>query len=267
MLDGTLERIVADLVDRMDRRYFGKYRGLVVRNDDPENLGRLTVRVPGILGEDVVTGWALPCMPAGGEPNQGFLALPGPGAGVWVEFEEGDLEFPIWTGAYWTKPGGESEIPRANNRDGQEYEDGPTPATRKIFKTARGHTIQFEDAAGQETVLIVEATHGHVIALDKDGIKIGQAGGKQEILLEGDTITLRGPGIRIGGAGGEPLVLGDTLAGLLKEFVTGLKSHTHLGNMGAPTGPPVPTIAPLEAKINTILSKKHKIEDAGDTAH
>ena len=115
-----LEKIVADLMQKVERRFYGKYRGFVVNNMDPKRLGRLTLRVPSVLGPDVVTGWAMPCVPYGGQKNQGFLCIPEVGAGVWVEFEEGDLEFPIWVGTFWSEPGGESEIPTLNDADGKE---------------------------------------------------------------------------------------------------------------------------------------------------
>ena len=96
-----LEKVVADLIQKVERRFYGKYRGFVKNNQDPKHLGRLTLQVPSVLGDEV-TGWAMPCVPYGGQDNQGFLCIPEPGAGVWVEFEEGDLEFPIWVGTFWS---------------------------------------------------------------------------------------------------------------------------------------------------------------------
>lgn len=167
-----LEKVVANLVQKVEHRLYGKYRGFVVDNADPEQLGRLKLRVPSVLGDEVVTGWAMPCAPYGGDANQGFLFIPEVEAGVWVEFEEGDLEFPIWVGTFWSKPGGESELPKPNDPDGAEQDSVQDPPSRKIIKTVKGHTIQFEDADGEEMVIIVEATNGHVITLDQAGIKI-----------------------------------------------------------------------------------------------
>jgi uncharacterized protein involved in type VI secretion and phage assembly len=169
----NLERIVADLVERVEHRYYGKYRGTVVDNQDPARLGRLKLKVPSVLGSDVVTGWATPCAPYGGATGQGFLFIPEVGAGVWTEFEEGDLEFPIWVGTFWSQPDAETEIPKPNQgSDGTEESSVQDPPTRKIIKTLKGHTLQFEDKDGEEMVMIKEAKNGHLITLDKDGIRI-----------------------------------------------------------------------------------------------
>ena len=166
----NLEKIVANLVQKIERRFYGKYRGLVVDNADPEHLGRLKLRVPSVLGDSVVTGWAMPCVPYGGDANQGMVFIPEVAAGVWVEFEEGDLEFPIWVGTFWSKPGGTSELPLPN--DGTEETAAQDPPTRKIIKTLKGHTIQFEDKDGEEMISIVEGEHGHYITMDNTGISI-----------------------------------------------------------------------------------------------
>ncbi|NIS33583.1 MAG: hypothetical protein GWO04_28080, partial [Actinobacteria bacterium] len=89
-----------------------------------------------------------------------------------VEFEQGDLEFPIWVGTFWSKPGGESELPKPNDADGAEQDEVQDPPTRKIIKTVKGHTLQFEDADGEEMVILIEATNSHVITLNQDGITI-----------------------------------------------------------------------------------------------
>jgi hypothetical protein len=79
-------------------RFFGKYRGQVANNLDPQ-LGRIQVTVPEVLGDGRLS-WALPCVPFAG-PGVGFFALPPIGANVWVEFEGGDPDFPVWSGCFW----------------------------------------------------------------------------------------------------------------------------------------------------------------------
>jgi type VI secretion system (T6SS) baseplate-like injector VgrG len=251
-----LEKVVADLVQKVERRFYGKYRGFVVNNTDPKRLGRLTLRIPSVLGSEVTSGWAMPCLPYGGQKNQGFLYIPDVGAGVWVEFEEGDLEFPIWVGTFWSEPGGESEIPTLNEADGKERKNEAKPPTRKILKTSKGHTIQFEDADREEMVTIVEATHKHVVTLNKDGIQITDG-------VSGNKIIMGKEGIQVGSGGAkEPFVLGNQFLANVKTFLTALNSHTHLAPTGTAvlTGPPTPppTVPPLTLEVP--LSAKHKVE-------
>lgn len=79
--------------------FFGKYRGKVTNNLDPLQLGRVQVSVPSVLGDGRLS-WALPCAPAAG-PGTGFFAVPPVGANVWVEFEGGNPDCPIWAGCFW----------------------------------------------------------------------------------------------------------------------------------------------------------------------
>jgi uncharacterized protein involved in type VI secretion and phage assembly len=189
-----LEKVVADLLQKIERRFYGKYRGFVVNTEDPKRLGRVRLQVPSVLGREVATGWAMPCVPYGGQKNQGFLSIPEVGAGVWVEFEEGDLEFPIWVGTFWSEPGGESEIPALNGADGKELKNEQKPPTRKIIKTQKGHTIQFEDADGKEMVTIIQRINKdlcNVITLKNDGITISSAG---DVTISGKNVTIEAQG-------------------------------------------------------------------------
>jgi hypothetical protein len=187
----SLEKIVANLVQKVERRFYGKYRGTVVDNADPENLGRLKLQVPSVLGNTVVTGWALPCVPYGGDADQGMLFIPEKGAGVWVEFEEGDLEFPIWVGTFWSKPAGTTELPLPNKPDSSEESAVQSPPTRKIIKTLAGHTIQLEDKQGDEKVLIVERTHKHVIAMNKDGIATNDGVNSHSTVMDSNGVKIK----------------------------------------------------------------------------
>ena len=79
--------------------FWGKYRGFVIDNRDPLQMGRLNVGVPSVLG-GVLSSWAMPCAPCAA-PHMGLSMLPPPGAGVWIEFEGGDPDYPIWSGCFW----------------------------------------------------------------------------------------------------------------------------------------------------------------------
>ena len=84
-MDGQLQQ----LVQRSQEQYFGKYRGLVIDNQDPENRARIRLRVPSVLGADADSHWAEPCLPFGGLADQGLFMVPEVGAQVWVEGPEG----------------------------------------------------------------------------------------------------------------------------------------------------------------------------------
>ena len=81
------------------KRYYGKYRGLVVENLDPMMQGRILAQVPDVLGE-IPSSWAMPCVPVAGI-QAGIFAVPPMGGQVWIEFEQGNPDYPIWTGGFW----------------------------------------------------------------------------------------------------------------------------------------------------------------------
>ena len=89
-------------------RYYGKYRGTVINNIDPEQRGRIMAVVPAVQGL-TPTSWALPCVPIAGKQN-GVYVVPQIGDGVWIEFEQGDPDYPIWVGGFW---GIAAEVPLA----------------------------------------------------------------------------------------------------------------------------------------------------------
>lgn len=77
-------------------KFYGKYRGKVDQNIDPEQRGRIQVTVADVVEK----GWAMPCVPYTGK-LAGFYAIPAVGSYVWVEFEGGNPDYPIWTGCFW----------------------------------------------------------------------------------------------------------------------------------------------------------------------
>jgi uncharacterized protein involved in type VI secretion and phage assembly len=208
----VIENLITRLVEKVEGRFYGKYRAFVVDNADPENRGRLKLRIPSVLGAGVVSGWALPCAPYGGDAEQGFFFVPEVDAAVWAEFEAGDLDYPIWVGTFWCKPGGTSEVPLGNKpADGSEESSVPSPPTRKLIKTLKGHSLQFEDADGDEMVLLLEAANGNLVVLNSNGITLtDKTGNVIEMKTNGFTITSK-VAFKIDASGQAVTIIGDTI--------------------------------------------------------
>ena len=83
------------------QKFYGKYRGRVNDNRDPEGLGRIRALVPDVIGDEE-TGWALPSAPYAGD-GVGFFLVPPIGANVCIEFEKSNPDNPIWVGGFWDR--------------------------------------------------------------------------------------------------------------------------------------------------------------------
>ncbi len=164
LTDQMFEELLARLVDKVENRYFGKYRGFVADNQDPDNLGRIKARVPSLL-KDEQTGWALPCSPYGGASQQGLFAVPEVDARVWIEFEGGDLAHPIWVGTWW----GSGEIPESATPD------------KKVIKTKTGNKIILDDSSGSQQIQITDDAGSNLVKIEvQSGLITVQAATKGE---------------------------------------------------------------------------------------
>jgi uncharacterized protein involved in type VI secretion and phage assembly len=136
-------------------RFFGKYRGTVLNNVDPMQQGRLLVQVPDVAGL-APASWAMPCVPIAGIQN-GMVALPVIGSGVWVEFEQGNPEHPVWVGCFWgsaaevpalalaTPPGLPAITLQTPLQNGLTISDLPGPTGGIMLKSATGATLIVND--------------------------------------------------------------------------------------------------------------------------
>jgi uncharacterized protein involved in type VI secretion and phage assembly len=149
------QQFVMDLVDRVRNRFYGKYRGTVT-DVDTATL-RIKAKVPAVLGAQD-TGWCMPCVPYAGA-NVGIAFLPEAGAGVWIEFEGGDVSYPVWVGCYW--------------RDGEIPSDA-TPTVKTIV-TAQGCKILLDDDA--QTITVTDSSNNK-ITLASEGITIERGANK-----------------------------------------------------------------------------------------
>ena len=133
------------LLDWVRTHYFGKYRGSIVETEDPTNRGRLKVKVPDVLGPDT-TVWAMPSVPYAGE-GVGFKFFPPPDTNVWIEFEKGDISYPIWTGFFWA--------------DGEMPQEADTGDNVKLLQT-ENITVRIDDEAGE---IVIKSASGTSITL------------------------------------------------------------------------------------------------------
>jgi uncharacterized protein involved in type VI secretion and phage assembly len=171
-----MDERVASYIERHESRCWGKYRGFVMDRRDPEQLGRLKLTVPSVFA-DAVTGWAWPASPYAGA-GIGFFFIPQEGDLVWVEFVEGELEHPIWSGGSWARPRGVPEIPA------EALEAYPDTA---VIKTRSGALIMLSDADGREKV-VVRAPNGCEIVLDPTANLVTIQGGEVHIRGEGGEV-------------------------------------------------------------------------------
>lgn len=158
----------------MSALYYGKYRGVVRDVNDPLMIGRIKATVPDVLG-DQESGWALPCAPFGGS-GVGFFALPVVDAGVWIEFEHGDPDYPIWSGCWW---GSVAEVPPVLLAP---------PYKKLMIVTEGGQTVTLDDTPGVGGITL-ETSGGQKLVLSPTGVEIDNGMGAK--------ITLTGPQVSI----------------------------------------------------------------------
>ena len=140
----------------MSVKFYGKYRAIVTNNNDPEQWGRIKVKCPSVLG-DYESHWCMPCVPYLCN-NEGVFTLPNVGDGVWIEFEEGKLNQPIYVGG-WFNP---------NQYPSDDYANAHK---RLIMKTRGGNIVKVDD------------TNNSIVLQCKGGAKV---------TVKDDTITLDG---------------------------------------------------------------------------
>lgn len=156
---------LADVIERLRNRFFGKYRGVVV--DVDAATMRVKASVPAVLGLQS-TGWARPCVPFAG-PNFGFAFLPDVGSGIWIEFEGGDVSLPVWVGAYW--------------HDGEQPSDATTSV--KAIVTKAGQKVLIDVDGGTITI---EDANGNTVTMGSNGLSL--AGGNQSVALAGSGVNV-----------------------------------------------------------------------------
>ena len=154
---------------------FGKHRGTVVDNKDPLGLGRIKASVPNVTGEGD-SGWAMPSSPLAG-PGIGLWAVPPEKAKVWIEYEEGDVSHPIWSGCFWAR----GEVPHE-----------ATQSEVLVLKT-NACTVVLDDRPDHAGVTIETAEMK--IVLGRDGVMI--TNGTATIEVAGNAVRINGDALEV----------------------------------------------------------------------
>lgn len=159
---------------------FGKYRGTVVNNVDPELRGRLLLSIPDALAL-VPSTWAEPCTPLSGPtgPAMGVYMVPPIGSGVWVEFERGNVDYPIWVGGRW---GSSADVPPLAHA-------GLSISPNIVMQTAGQNTFVISDLPGPTGGLMLKSATGASIIVNDTGIYI-QNGKGASLVMTGPTVTI-----------------------------------------------------------------------------
>jgi uncharacterized protein involved in type VI secretion and phage assembly len=155
----------------------GKYRAVVVNNIDPMQIGRIQVMAPDAAGF-VPSTWAMPCVPAAGI-NTGFFTVPMIGAGVWIEFERGDPDYPIWVGCYW---GTAAEVPLLAHAV-------PPGVPGFTLQTPLKNGLTISDVPGPTGGILMQTTTGAMISVSDVGITISNG--------KGAIISMTGPTVDV----------------------------------------------------------------------
>jgi uncharacterized protein involved in type VI secretion and phage assembly len=150
--------------------FFGKFRGKVTDNRDPLMLGRVRVKAPDVYGDNE-SGWAMPALPYTGK-GVGLFLIPPTDASVWVEFEHGDPDYPIWAGGFWAQ----GEVPAS-------------AIETKVLKTDAG-SITLDD---QKSITI--DVSGLKIMIDANKIKLSNS--SQTIEITSSSVKINGDALEV----------------------------------------------------------------------
>ena len=162
------------------KTFNGMFRGTVINNIDPEFRGRLQLEIPDVLGA-IPSSWAEPCLLLAGPtgPPMGTYFVPPIGAGVWVEFEHGDPDFPVWTGCRW---GGPSDVPPLAKA-------GLPVSPNIVLQTLGQNSLVISDLPGPTGGIMIKSLTGASIIVNDTGIYI-QNGKGASLVMVGPSVTI-----------------------------------------------------------------------------
>jgi uncharacterized protein involved in type VI secretion and phage assembly len=159
------------------KKFYGIYRATVINNIDPMQIGRVQVICPDV-SNIIPTSWAMPCVPIAGKQS-GTFVVPQIGAGVWVQFEQGDPDYPVWTGGFW---GIAAEVPALALA-------GVPGDPNIVLQSTLQNSIVISDLPGPTGGIMLKSTTGATIIVNDTGIYI-QNGKGASLVMVGPTVTI-----------------------------------------------------------------------------
>jgi len=152
---------IVNLDERERSHFYGKYRGSVTDVDDPKKMGRIKAKVPFVYGDEHTSNWCMPVVPLAGS-GHGLYLMPEVGDAVWIEFENGDIDLPLWTGGWW----GDRDLP------------DPKDPKQRVLTSSTGMQVVLDDDAKE---LSLKHPGGAEITLSNSNITIKLGSAKIEL--------------------------------------------------------------------------------------
>ena len=170
-----------------DTKLFGMYIGYVTAREDPEQLGRVRVCVPGLLEPESDWAWPLGTC-GGGAKDCGFFAVPPLGAEVAVFFEQGDIVAPRYLSTNWGKPEGRSEVPQ---------EARVTPPDNRVIATP-SFRIELDESQGRRKLKLSCPATGDSLTFDAEGRTVTlNAKTALKLRAESGSVTIEAPQVTV----------------------------------------------------------------------
>lgn len=264
-----------------ENKLLGGYRGIVKDVNDPDKLGRVKVFIPSIMSgnADDQRQWTNWCEPkfvlAGvdGQEDVGSIVVPPVGSRVWIEFEMGDPDFPVYSGGMY-QAATDTSPPKVSRGE----DDGLTPSTTSkggvtvqgsrantpqyplntVFRTPKGITIELDDTSDDGRVR-VQLPGGPFVELANDVIRVHVgAAGTIELAAAGDVL-VAGANVKLGVdakvyAGSatalHPVIIDNNFLANLQTVLTALSTFA----TGADAAIPAALSPPLVAAITSMLA-------------
>lgn len=210
--------------------YTGRYRAFVRDAADPEKRGRVRCFCPSVMGETdndtTWLGWADASYSFGGPAaaDVGTLWVPEVGTPVWVEFQQGQPDFPVVVGAIPTGEGtDDSSVPKlglgtqtASDVGTAKTSDSitvpgsscaPVYPHNRVLKTTSGHILEVDETSGAKRIRVqhpsgtfVEMTNPGDFVKQVVGSLLCWVGSHMKVRVIGDAMLSAGGTLYLGGS-------------------------------------------------------------------